>query len=324
MTDSSFKVKNTLWVNNAIQANSGGIYFSNTLTINSSIYVGTSNNTSYVGSVIADNVVSNGQLSSNLANYQTTAGLSSNVAGLTANNTSYVGSVTAGNVVSNGQLSSNLANYQTTAGLSSNVAGLTANNASYLGGVISTSYVNTSGQYIFSNVITHYANLILGSTASLYANGALGSANQFLTSNGTVPYWSSITDTTNATNIASGTLSQARLSNVLLSNVTNQTINGGAIVTSHSLSIGSFTANSGICPLQYITNNGAFTITAPSNDGTMLLLVTNGTAANTITFTGFTVGSSTGDALAYTSGYMFMISIMRINSYSTYTIKALQ
>jgi hypothetical protein len=50
----------------------------------------TSNNTSYVGSVTAANVVSNNQLSSNLANYQTTAGLSANVATLTSNNANHV------------------------------------------------------------------------------------------------------------------------------------------------------------------------------------------------------------------------------------------
>ena len=40
----------------------------------------TANNTSFVGTVSAANVVSNNQLSSNLANYQTTAGLSANIA----------------------------------------------------------------------------------------------------------------------------------------------------------------------------------------------------------------------------------------------------
>jgi|688.fasta_scaffold00037_69 hypothetical protein len=84
--------------------------FTNTVTFNQTIN-GTANSTLFVGSLPAANVVSNAQLSSNLANYQTTAGLSSNVATLTSNNTSFVGSVSAANVVSNAQLSSNLANY---------------------------------------------------------------------------------------------------------------------------------------------------------------------------------------------------------------------
>ena len=93
---------------------------------------------------MAASYVNSSQLSSNLANYQTTAGLAANVLTLTANNTTYVGTVTAANVVSNAQLSSNLANYQTTAGLSANVAVLTSNNSLYLGGLAAASYVNTS------------------------------------------------------------------------------------------------------------------------------------------------------------------------------------
>jgi len=57
----------------------------NTIT-NSTIFSGSSNNTLFVGSVSAANVVSNSQLSSNLANYQTTIGLAANVATLTSNN----------------------------------------------------------------------------------------------------------------------------------------------------------------------------------------------------------------------------------------------
>ena len=48
------------------------------ISVNSSVI--TSNNTSFVGSVSAANVVSNAQLTSNLTNYQTSAGLSANIA----------------------------------------------------------------------------------------------------------------------------------------------------------------------------------------------------------------------------------------------------
>ena len=153
----------------------------------------TANNTNFVGTVSAANVVSNSQLSSNLANYQTTAGLSanvatltsnntlylggfaanqyayanslsvyqttaglsSNVATLTANNTSFVGTVSAANVVSNSQLSSNLANYQTTAGLSANVATLSSNNSLYLGAKAANQYAYANGSnFSINNSIT--------------------------------------------------------------------------------------------------------------------------------------------------------------------------
>lgn len=105
---------------------------------------------------------------------------------------------------------------------------------------------------------------------------------------------------------------------------TDQTLSGGANVTSATLAAGNITVDCGKCPLQFISNSGAFTITAPANDGSCVILVTNQAGAGTITFSGFTVGSNTGDALDTTNGHHFMISILRINGLSTYFIKATQ
>jgi len=173
--------------------------YQTTAGLSANVLVLTSNNTNFVGTIAAANVVSNAQLTANLANYtntaglsvyQTTTGLASNVATLTANNTSFVGSVSAANVVSNAQLTSNLANYQTTAGLAANVATLAANNASYLGGVAAASYVNTAGAFTITGVRTHNANIVIGSTAGIIANGSVGLPNQYLTSNGSSAFWS--------------------------------------------------------------------------------------------------------------------------------------
>lgn len=105
-----------------------------------------------------------------------------------------------------------------------------------------------------------------------------------------------------------------------------QVLAGGASITSKSLTAStSFTADCGARPLQYITNNGAFTITAPAADGSMVVLVTNGATAGAITFTGFTVRSGgTGDALTTTNGDKFAVSITRINSVAFYSVQALQ
>jgi hypothetical protein len=75
---------------------------------------------------------------------------------------------------------------------------------------------------------------------------------------------------------------------------------------------------------QYYTNNGAHTLAAPSSDCAIDILVTNGASAGAITFSGFTVGSSTGSAYATTNTSKFILSIRRINAVATYSWYALQ
>jgi hypothetical protein len=103
----------------------------------------------------------------------------------------------------------------------------------------------------------------------------------------------------------------------------DQTLSGGANVT--SLSIGTVTSGTttidcGTSPLQYLTNGGAFTLAAPAVDGSCIVQTINNGSAGTITFSGFTVGASTGDALDVTNGHMFAISIWRINGTSGYRV----
>lgn len=82
-------------------ANTGGLPGQVLVANSTGVTWGDANNTAYVGTVSAANVVSNAQLSANLANYQTTAGLSGNVATLTANNASYLGTIAAASYVQN-------------------------------------------------------------------------------------------------------------------------------------------------------------------------------------------------------------------------------
>lgn len=106
---------------------------------------------------------------------------------------------------------------------------------------------------------------------------------------------------------------------------TTATITVGFTATPNSLgNITSFTINPALGNYQYGTNHGAATWTAPTSDCGVDILVTNDGSAGTITFSGFTVSSSTGDALTTTNGNKFLIMIRRINSVSTYSIKALQ
>jgi hypothetical protein len=116
-------------------------------------------------------------------------------------------------------------------------------------------------------------------------------------------------------------------SSVLLTNVIDQTISGGANVTPNSLgtfSSGTLTVDCGKCPLQYATNNGAFTIAAPTLDGSTIILLTNGASAGAITFSGFTTGTNIGDPLSTTNTSKFMLFISRINGVSYYYVCALQ
>lgn len=110
-------------------------------------------------------------------------------------------------------------------------------------------------------------------------------------------------------------------------NIQDQTLTGGANVTSNNLgtiSSGTTTVDCGKGPLQYFTNNGAFTFAAPSNDGSCIFYDLNGSSAGTITFSGFTESANTGDTLNNTNTDKFFISVVRINGVSNYVVRALQ
>lgn len=118
-------------------------------------------------------------------------------------------------------------------------------------------------------------------------------------------------------------------------NTPNQVVSGGATVNaSVNGNLGnintpgtSITANCGLSPLQYFTNNANLNFLSPANDGSCLFLVTNGATPGTFTagsVQGWTFGANTGDPYDGTSGHRFIFSVVRINSISTYVIKALQ
>lgn len=112
----------------------------------------------------------------------------------------------------------------------------------------------------------------------------------------------------------------------ILTAASSSTVSVGYPVTAYNggtVSSGTFTATATNAGLQYYTNNGAHTLAAPSSDCTILILITNGASAGTITFSGFTVSSSTGDTLTTVNAARFVISIVRVNSISTYLIKAI-
>jgi hypothetical protein len=107
----------------------------------------------------------------------------------------------------------------------------------------------------------------------------------------------------------------------------SQALSGGFLVTSANLgtfSSGTKTILCGTGPQQYFTNGGAFTLAAPVLDSNCLIMAINNGSAGAITFSGFTVGSTTGDALDTTNGHIFTLSVWRINGTSGYRIAASQ
>lgn len=104
----------------------------------------------------------------------------------------------------------------------------------------------------------------------------------------------------------------------------DQTLSGGANVTSNNIgtvSSGTTTVDCGTRPLQYLTNGGAFTLAAPSNDGACDIQITNNGSAGAVTFSGFTVNSAfTGGTLTTTNTNKFFVHIERINGSSTYIV----
>lgn len=214
--------------------------------------------------------------------------------------------------------------------------GDTSRTLSMSGDITTAANFTTSGANALTLTTTGSTNVTLPTTgilASLAGSEALTNktynGNTWTAGTGTLTIAAGKTLTYNNSITIAGTDSTTMTfpsSNGTIStlNLTSQTITGGVIVTSQSQSTGNITVDCGSRPLQYITNGGAFTITAPANDGSCILLTTNNGSAGTITFSGFSVGSNTGDALTTTNTNKFSIHIWRVNGTSGYRIAAHQ
>ena len=159
--------------------------YQTTAGLSANVATVTANNTSFVGSVSAVNVVSNAQLTANLANYtntaglsvyQTTAGLSTNVATLTSNNTNYVGFVAAVNVVSNAQLSANLSLYAALSGSAFTGAVTFSNTISVTGNTRFSNTLLVTGNVSFANTLLVTGNATFSNTVTVSGTVAMGSS----------------------------------------------------------------------------------------------------------------------------------------------------
>lgn len=89
-------------------------------------------------------------------------------------------------------------------------------------------------------------------------------------------------------------------------------------------STGTYTPDPSGGNFKKIVNNGAFTLAAPtaSGDYTLIIKITNGASAGTITFSGFTL--STGDDLTTTNAEKFFLSIVKCDGDTSVSVQALQ
>jgi hypothetical protein len=110
----------------------------------------------------------------------------------------------------------------------------------------------------------------------------------------------------------------------MLLNATGQNLSGGVYSTPFGYTTGNITVDFSLNPIQYVNNNGAFTITAPTQAGSCIFTIINGASAGAVTFTGWTVGSNTGDPLTTTNGHKFSIMMWGVQGVYSYSIKALQ
>jgi hypothetical protein len=247
--------------------------FTNTITFNSTIN-GTANNSLYIGGLSAANVVSNAQLTANLALYSNTALMLANDATTYSNAVAYV---TGQSFVNSSQLTSNLANYQTIVGLAANVATMTSNNSNYLGGIAAASYVqNTDSRTLSGNLVISGTSfnpasntVLLGNSSALWvisANSLTANSvvSNTLYTNGMIANSSGLYPISNTVgfNLGSTTNRWAIVSNGIISSGTS-TFTSGLTVSAGSFNFsaaaGNFTANS--------QTTGVITIGGPLQTG---------------------------------------------------------
>lgn len=106
---------------------------------------------------------------------------------------------------------------------------------------------------------------------------------------------------------------------------TTATLTAGYTVTPEAAgtkTTGTFTPDPAEGNIQTAVNGGAHTLAPPSSDCTMIIQYTNNASAGTITTSGFTLVD--GDAITTTNGHDFFFQIVKIGSFSSLTVKALQ
>lgn len=128
-----------------------------------------------------------------VGNSSVSATVNSTVYTGTANNSTYAFGKTEGNLNVNNALTSNNSTYLNgqLASYYTNATNITTGTLPYA--QIPANVINTTSSFTITGVHTHNANIVIGTTAGISANGTYGSDGQYLTSNGSAIYWSTST-----------------------------------------------------------------------------------------------------------------------------------
>ncbi len=163
------------------------------------------------------------------------------------------------------------------------------------------------------------ATLVAGALG-LGASGTVGSVTMGNGTSGTgkIHYPATGAMGTSDTTVPIGT------STMMALDLPDQTITGGAEVTTQSQSAGNITVDCTTRPMQYLPNTGAFTLTAPAKDSSCFFDMENGASAGAVTLSGFAPNTMGGDALDTTNGHNFRLFVSRNHGHSTIFARALQ
>ena len=192
-----------------------------------------------------------------------------------------------------------------------------------------------AGANAFTSSTIAGANTTVGAGANTYLLSVIAGANTYLLS---VIAGANTTVGAGANAFTSATVSGANTISIAAFNKANASVqNNSTTLITTGYTVSSFNAGSNVASYgtwtpdpangnyQYATSNGAFTLSSPSSNSALDILLTNGVNAKSITFSGFTVDANNiGDLYNTTNTNRFIIMIRRINSISTYIIKALQ
>jgi hypothetical protein len=181
----------------------------------------------------------------------------------------------------------------------------TANNALYLGTTPAASYVNTSGNFTLSGVITHSGNVIIGTSAALKANDSFGTAGQILKTTSTGVYWADAPPSTTTREIytADGSTNTFTVVAGYSSNNLDVFMNGVKLQNGYEVTA---------------TNGTTFTITTGNPAAGTIIEVVGGAVigmATAVPYTTATASSVTINPYAY-SGYFYtaLASTLTINA----------